>query len=81
MPVDSREDELDVIDKAHVKHPVGFIKHNVLYGVQTYGASLHVVDKPSRRGHHDMGAPPELVVLEAKALPTVDRDGRYLDIL
>jgi hypothetical protein len=53
-----------VMDEAHVQHPVRLVQHHGLRRVHPDGAALHVVGKPSRRGHHDLG-----VLLQRVDLP------------
>jgi len=64
-----------IMNKAHIKHPVGFIQHHELDAVQLAGAALHVVKQPSGRGHQHIDAVAQGVHLPAIANAT-EHDGR-----
>ena len=61
----------DIVDKAHVQHPVGLVQHHGADVLEHHGAALHVVAEPSRRGHHDLGAALQSVDLLADGLAAV----------
>ncbi len=66
------EDVGDILDKAHVQHPVGLVQHHGLHLVQADGPTLHVVHEPAGGGHHDLGALFQLGDLPVNGLAAVE---------
>ena len=71
---DLLQDVGDILDKAHVQHPVGLVQHHGLHLVQADGAPLHVVHEPAGGGHHDLGALFQLGDLPVNGLAAVEAD-------
>ena len=69
-----QRDALDVVDEAHVEHPVGLVEHQHFQRGQVDAAALEVVDEAARRGDDDVGAARELPVLDRVRRPAVDAD-------
>ena len=51
-----REDAPDVGDEAHVQHAIGLVEDEDLDAAEVDGALPDVVEQPTGRGHHDLGA-------------------------
>jgi hypothetical protein len=43
---------VDIIEKSHVEHFVGFVKDDCVHGSEFYFAALYKVDKSARCGYH-----------------------------
>ena len=68
-------DEVDVIDKAHVQHFIGFVEDDGRNVAQVDGAALHVVDETARGGNDDLRAFPQAAQLAFHILTAVNRQG------
>ena len=68
-----REDLADVVDEAHVEHPVGFVEHQDLDLAQVDRPLLHVVEQPAGRGDEDVDAAAQRVDLRLHADAAVDQ--------
>ena len=69
-----QRDALDVVDEAHVEHPVRLVQHQHFERGQVDAAALEVVDEAARRGDDDVGAARELPVLDRVRRAAVDAD-------
>ncbi len=58
-----QRDALDVVDEAHVEHPVRLVQDQHFQRRQVDAAALDVVDEAARRGDDDVGAAREVAVL------------------
>ena len=65
------QDTGDILDKAHVQHPIRLVQHHGLHLVQAHGAPLHVVHQPPGGGHHNLGLALELGELLLNGLAAV----------
>ena len=52
---EQREDLADVVDEAHVEHPVGLVEDEDLDRAKVDGALADVVEQPAGRGDDDLG--------------------------
>ena len=52
----SRKNSINTLREAHIEHFIGFIKHHVLYFVQTSYTSIHQIDQATRRSHNNLYA-------------------------
>ena len=68
-------DEVDVFDKAHVQHFVGFVEDDRRNMAQADGAALHVVDEAARRGDDDLRRFAQAAQLPFHILTAVNRQG------
>ncbi len=69
---DGRHDLADVLDEAHVEHPVGLVEHQHVDVAQVEDALAHKVQQAARRGDDDVDAVAERVPLLALADAAVD---------
>ena len=67
-----QRDALDVVDEAHVEHPVGFVEHEHLERRQVDAAALEMIDEAAGRRDDDVGAARELAVLDRIRRSAVD---------
>ena len=51
-----RDDFANVVDKAHIEHPVGFIEHEKFHLTETQRIALHEVEQAPGRGDEDVDA-------------------------
>ena len=65
-------DKVDVIDKAHVQHFIGFVEDDGRNVAQVDGAALHVVDEAARGGDDDLRAFSQAAQLAFHILTAVD---------
>ncbi len=70
-----QRDALDIVDEAHVEHPVGLVEDQRLQRRKIDPAALEVVDETARCGNDDLGAAREIAVLYRVRCPAVDADG------
>jgi len=80
---EQRDDGANVIDEAHVEHPIGLIEHEELDGTEVDTAAPDEVEQPTRRGDHDLGTGIELAQLVGQARATVyrHRAQRHVDAI
>jgi len=71
----SGHDKVDVIDKAHVQHFIGFVEDDGRNVAQVDSAALHVVDEAARGGDDDLRALAQAAQLAFHILTAVDRQG------
>ena len=50
------DDFADVVDEAHVEHPVGFVEHEELDVAETKRIALDEIEQPARRGDENVDA-------------------------
>ena len=50
------DDFADVVDEAHVEHPIGFIEHQKFHGAETERVTGHEVEQASRRRNEHIDA-------------------------
>ena len=62
-------DPHDVVEKAHVEHPVGLVEHEVFDMGKVDSAVLDMRDQPARRGDHDIGSHQHALLLLAPPEP------------
>ena len=67
------EDRFDVFGEAHVEHLVGFVEHDGVDSAQVEGASLDVIDRPTRSCNDDVDASAQRVKLASDRLSSEDR--------
>ncbi len=48
------DDFLHIVDKAHIKHPIGLIQHQHFDGPQVNRAPLKMIHQPPRCSHHNI---------------------------
>ena len=48
------DNRFDVLDEAHVKHPVGFVEDQHFETAKIDAATLHVIHQTARRGNHNI---------------------------
>ena len=53
----------DIVDEAHVEHPVGLVQHQDLHPGEIHRPLADVVEEPPRRGHQDIDALAQLLDL------------------
>ena len=51
-----RDDFADVVDEAHIEHPVGFIEHEKFHLAETQRVARHEVEQPPGRGDEHVDA-------------------------
>ena len=51
-----RDDLADVVDEAHIEHPVGFIEHEKFHLAETQRVARHEVEQPPGRGDEHVDA-------------------------
>ena len=66
------QDLLDVLGESHVEHLVRLVQHDHLDVLRTKRSAPDVVERPSRRGDHDIDPALERLHLPADRLPAVD---------
>ncbi len=66
------QDGLDVVDKAHVEHAIGFIQDHHLDLVEPAESALEVIHHPARRSDNDLRARAQAAKLPLVGLPAVD---------
>ena len=66
------DDASDVIDEAHVQHPVGFVEHEHLDLAQVDGPAAGMVEEAPGRGDEDLDASQELLLLGRHGHTAVD---------
>ena len=59
------DDPADVVDEAHVEHPVGLVEDERFDGPQRHESLRHQVEEASGRGDEDVDPPPEGLRLRA----------------
>ena len=64
----------NIVDKAHIQHPVRLVQHHGSHILQRHGTALHVVAEAARGGHHDLGTALQGVDLLADGLAAVEAD-------
>ena len=65
------EDGLEVVREPEVEHLVRLVEDDGLHALQHEAPPPHEVERPSRRGHHDVDAAGEGLGLHAQRLPAV----------
>ena len=75
-----RQDFLDVMNKAHVQHPVGFVQHQNLHQAQVQHALLLQVEQAARRGDQNVNAAAQLADLRAHAHAAKDHGGLQVKV-
>ena len=65
-------DSGDILEKAHVQHPVGFIQHHRLHLVQMDGLPVVMIHQTTRCCHHNLGLALQLLDLSADAGAAVE---------
>ena len=71
------EHAADVGEEAHVEHAVGFVEHENLEPFELRVGVAEVIEQPSRRGHDDVDAAPEGVLLRSHAHAAEHRGARH----
>src|SRR5688572_3672218 len=66
------QDDLDILDKAHVEHLIGFIEHDRADVCQVQTAATKVVQQPARRAGDDLGTGAKAAELPIDGLSAVD---------
>ncbi len=61
------DDRADVVDEAHVEHPIGLVEDEELDGAEVDRSPPHEVKEPTRGGDDDLGAGLELTKLIGQA--------------
>ena len=69
----------DVVEEAHVEHPVGFVEHQRVQRVELQVAAIEVIHDAARRADHDMRAVLEALRLRAHRRAAAQR--QHLHVL
>ncbi len=67
------DDPPDVVDEAHVEHPIGLVEDEDLDRAEVDGALADVVEQPAGRGDDDLGTTAQGAELTAEPDAAVDR--------
>ena len=70
------QNSLDVGQESHVEHAIRFVQHQMLHRGQRGVRLRHVIEQPTRRGHHQVYFRAEGMLLRTHADAAVDRGTR-----
>ena len=74
------EDEVHVLDEAHVEHLVGLVEDDGAHLLQVDAGVPDQVDEAARRGHEDVDAVVELALLHADVEAAEDGEGHHVGV-
>ena len=74
-------DASDVVDEAHVQHAVGLVEDEHLDLAEVERAAAGVVEQAPGRGHHDLDAAEQVLLLRAHGHAAVDDGRAQTDVL
>ena len=72
-------DSGDILEKAHIQHPVGFVQHHRLNLIQKDGFPVVVIHQATRCCHHNLGLSLQLLDLSADSGAAIEH--RHTDSL
>jgi hypothetical protein len=75
-----RDDFADVVDEAHIQHPVGFIEHEKLDFAETQGVAGHQIEQTPGSGNEHLDAVLQRAHLRAHRDATDRQRGTDLDM-